>query len=333
MSHSPLVSIVLPVFNGEKYISEAIESVLEQSFKDFEFIIINDGSTDTTPRILDKMCSRDYRVRVLSGPNVGYALALNKGVACASGLFIARMDSDDICLPERLERQVTYLQANADCVVVGSSLLLIDFEGATVGVRKYPIKHDDIDAAHIGGLGAHLAHPATMFRKTYFDKVGGYRPKFEPAEDLDLWLRLAEVGKLANVPDVLLKYRLHAQSATSTRSYQMHANTRIITLESCLRRGVVPPPKQNLEVPHESGSTIFALSYSRSLALSAWENGYYTTARKHSLIQFKLKPASLVSWKCIFKCGLGSLTKPLFRLILAGRLFLKGNRLTGMALM
>ncbi len=312
----------MPVFNGEKYLREAVDSILGQSYKDFEFVIIDDGSTDRTPAIVREYADHDARVRVLSGPNLGYTRALVKGVAVSSGELVARMDADDIALPERLERQVNFLTLRPDCVAVGAVVLVIDSDGDPVLHRRYPSQHEDIEAQHFTGQGCALAHPATMFRRAAYEKAGGYRPEFEPAEDLDLWLRMAEVGKLGNVGEELLKYRVHLRGTSLTRQKEQHDKTVLALEAACRRRHLALPPQALFNQASGDCTGDGMLRQARGFACLAWESGFYHTARKHARIQLAAAPRSLVSWKYFVRCYLGPLSRPL----VCGALLLRRQR-------
>src|SRR5213082_3006291 len=130
---SPVVSVLMPVYNAQRYLPAAVESILGQTFRDFEFIIIDDGSTDRSGEILRKFAAEDPRIKLISRPNTGYVVALNEALSCASGEFVARMDADDISLPTRFERQVAYLREHTDCVLVGTNVITMDSDGAMIG--------------------------------------------------------------------------------------------------------------------------------------------------------------------------------------------------------
>jgi glycosyltransferase involved in cell wall biosynthesis len=301
-----LVSVIMPVFNGEKYLREAVGSICGQSYKDFEFIIVDDGSSDRTAAILREYALRDDRLRVLSGPNTGLTRALLKGMDEARGDLIARMDADDVSLPRRLEQQVQFLDQHPECVAVGARVLVVDSDGDAVFPMRYPSGHEEIDAHNLAGKGCALAHPATMFRRTAYEKAGGYRPEFEPAEDLDLWLRMAEVGKLANLDDVLLNYRVHLKSTCVTRRQEQYAKALRAIQETCRRRGLTPPGDGLFAHSGRDAMAEEVVDQMRSLASLAWESGNYRTARKHASRLLLTTPLSFRSWKVAAKCALGS---------------------------
>src|SRR5262249_36170786 len=146
---------------------------------------------------------------------------LNEGMRAARGEFIARMDADDVSLSQRFDRQVEYLRRQPDCVAVGCDMLMIDPDGDPLSKVTHDVEHEAIEANLLtGGLGV-IAHPASMVRRSALLAVGGYREEFESIEDFDLWLRLAELGRLANLPEILFKYRLHHANVTLT-NFERH---------------------------------------------------------------------------------------------------------------
>ena len=208
----PLISVLMPVYNAQRFVAQAVESVLSQSFCDFEFIIIDDGSTDDSLRILQEFAARDSRILLRSRANTGIAAAMNEGLMLAQGRYIARMDADDVCRQTRFEKQLAFLENNPLYVVVGSYAEYMDMEGWPIYVVHRPTEHEAIDAMHLRGIGAAIINPTAMFRTDAVRQVGEYRSDFTPADDFDFFLRLAEVGRLANLPEVLLNYRFNMTS-------------------------------------------------------------------------------------------------------------------------
>ena len=208
----PSISVIMPVFNAARFVEAAIESVLSQSFGDFEFIIVDDGSTDRTSEILRRCADRDPRIRLIAQSNTGVVGALNRGLAEARAPLLARMDADDLCRSDRFEVQQTYLSHSNGCSVVGSAVRLIDAEGRGERVIHHPRRLENLRQAV--SAGRILAHPTAMIRRDLLRRVGGYREVFQGVEDTDLWLRLVSEGPIANVEDVLLDYRMHSGKVT-----------------------------------------------------------------------------------------------------------------------
>ena len=203
----PAISVLMPVYNGEKYLREAIDSILGQTFTDFEFIIVDDGSTDATPRILEEYAQKDSRVRVLTNEvNSKIAASLNRGLAAARAPLIARMDADDISLPQRLEKQYQFMQENKHIAVCGTAFSVL---GKAQTVQK-PFSNFAIKAELL--FTCCIAHPTVIYRK---ESIPGYCAKSPPAEDYDLWLSLVAKNEVvfANLPDNLLLYRRESTEA------------------------------------------------------------------------------------------------------------------------
>jgi hypothetical protein len=210
----PRVSVIMPVFNGGRFLAAAVESVLKQSFDDFELIAIDDGSTDQSAALLSEFSRSDDRIRLISQANAGIVVTLNRALESARGEYIARMDADDVAVPSRFARQVTFLDAHPDVAVVGSAIRLIDEEGRTIRDVDYPLAPAAVSTSLIE-VGCALAHPAVMMRRSDVAGAGGYRSACRHAEDYDLWLRISESRSLANLPDRLLLYRQHPAKASA----------------------------------------------------------------------------------------------------------------------
>jgi hypothetical protein len=215
MSHdSPELSVVMCVYNGASHLESAVRSVLCQSFRDFELIVVDDGSTDETPVMLDRFSDEDSRVRVEHRPHAGHVPSLNFGCSIARGAYIARADADDIYLPYRFERQMSFLHANPNVMLLGSECELMAGDGRGTGAFIRTPSGPAIRAALKEGNA--FMHPTVVFRRDSFDKLGGYREAFLHAEDYDLWLRLAERYEVDNLPEVLVRYRIHAGQLSQT---------------------------------------------------------------------------------------------------------------------
>jgi len=209
----PIVSVLMPVYNNEEYLVDAIDSILTQTFGEFEFIIIDDGSTDGSIEILNRYKNKDPRIKVyLQSQNVGIVEALNKGVKLSTGKYIARMDADDISLPDRLERQLAFLDSNPEVGVLGTNIQLIDAVGEQHETIKFPDSHNQI----LWSLCFYspIVHPSALIRRNVILRVGGYRSKYPHAEDYDLWTRLAGETHFANLPQTLLLLRKHISNIT-----------------------------------------------------------------------------------------------------------------------
>lgn len=223
-SRGPGVSVLMPVYNGEAYLCEAIESILNQTFHNLEFIIINDGSTDGTAAILNDYREKDTRIRLYYQENQGIIRALNRGLELALGTYIARMDADDISVPHRLSRQVAFMESNPRVGVCGTWVELI-------GSSSHRVKFSRDDATLRCKLLFHntLAHPSVILRREVFEQSGlCYNPEYTHSEDYDLWVQAARVTELANIPEVLLHYRVHLCQVGSVHREVQWDNTRRI---------------------------------------------------------------------------------------------------------
>ncbi len=218
MKSAPLVSVVLPVYNGEMYIAQAVDSILNQTFKDFELIVINDGSTDKTAEILNKYT--DPRLQIITQENKGLVAALNRGIEAARGTYIARQDADDASLPERLQLQSHYLQQHAETVIVGSSMSVMNKQGTIT--HKHSVLLHDPELRQELLIRSPFAHGSVMFKKSAALTAGLYQQNFWPAEDYELWLRLSEHGKLANLDDYLYIYREHSGGISASNQKRQH---------------------------------------------------------------------------------------------------------------
>ena len=204
----PRISCLMPVYNCERYVGEAINSVLSQTLQDFELIVVDDGSTDGTREVIDAYQKRDSRIVVFPQPNGGIVSALNAGLRECKGDYVARMDGDDICLPNRFALQARYLDQNPHCVCVGGSYIAIDEKGVKYDIFRYSrnrFTSFDVFPVRV----ALTCHPLAMLRKETLEVLGGYRKTFPHAEDLDLFLRIADFGRVDNPDEVLLYYRSH----------------------------------------------------------------------------------------------------------------------------
>lgn len=220
----PEVDVLLTVYNGERFISRTIESVLGQSLENWRLIVVNDQSTDDTARIVADHAARDKRIVVVVGPHQGIAAAANTGLAHVLAPFVARLDADDIAEPNRLATQLAFLLANPMVAAVGSDVQLIDQNDKPLRRRRMPGRaltiRETLKTRNC------VIHPSSMIRTQVLDKIGGYREKFRNSEDYDLWLRIAAVGDIVNLPTCLTRYRRHATQITSQE------NSRRLTIYS-----------------------------------------------------------------------------------------------------
>ncbi len=236
MNH-PVVTVLMPVYNSERYIAKAVKSILDQTFRDFELLVINDGSTDRCIDIIRGFS--DPRIRVIDTENQGVAAALRLGMELARGVYIARMDADDECLPGRLEIEKHCLDKYSEIAVVHGSVEYVDSEGAPlIFVRDEG--HSNIDTKWLLNWKNLLIHPTVMLRASVLKEHSlNYRLEMNRAEDFDLWNRVAQVGDFMYLPDVLVKYRVHSENVSNSTpaNLQFDAQSRVV-MENFQRNGI-----------------------------------------------------------------------------------------------
>lgn len=201
------LSVIMAVFNGARFLDEALASIRAQTFRDFECVVVDDGSTDGTRQLLERQRSQDARFRIIRQPHSGLVFALNRACAVARGEYIARMDADDVAAPRRLERQLQHLERRARLGLLGTAMELIDECGRVVGAVDCPEGRESTGSALL--TANCFSHPTVMLRREALTRVGAYRAVFRHAEDYDLWLRIADHYEVANLDDRLLAYRIH----------------------------------------------------------------------------------------------------------------------------
>lgn len=208
----PRVSVVMPVHNGATYLEEAIESILRQTFTNLETLVVDDGSTDATPEILRTLAASDPRLSVFTQDHRGITHSRNRGIASARGEYLAAHDADDLSLPDRLEKQVSFLDAHPEVAMVGSVAQWIDQLGNPIPSMGYPTEHEEI--VQKLPLQSCFVHGSVLFRHSCLLAAGAYREEFPLAEDVDLFLRLSERYRVANLPDILYHWRRSDQSVS-----------------------------------------------------------------------------------------------------------------------
>lgn len=304
MTTSPIVSVLMTVRNGEKYVAETIRSVLAQDMPDFEYVIVDDGSTDSTPRILKEYEAKDKRITVVVQEPRGIAASANNGLSRCRGEFVARIDADDLAKPQRFRRQLAYL-AQTGHVCVGSYVEYIDPDGRLLTTIKPPVENEKIQELILRGHGA-IYNPSSMIRREALERIGGYISEYDTAEDLDCWLRLGEIGTLGNVPEALLQYRLHPKSASATQREVQRARARLACERAWQRRGIAGTfeaaepwrPGRDRASRHE-----FMLRY----GWWAFGSGEKRTAILYARRAIALQPWKPAGWKLL---GVASLKSP-----------------------
>ncbi|HEY3799280.1 MAG TPA: glycosyltransferase [Caulobacteraceae bacterium] len=262
----------MPIYNGGVWLRDAVLSVLRQTLTSFELIAVDDGSSDSTPDVLRQLAVTDSRLRVVRQPHLGLVAALNRGLAEATAPLIARLDADDIAHDRRLERQVAFLADQPRVGVVGSWVTEIDMEGRPRGRREPPCTPQEIRQAL--RRTNPLVHSAIMARTALLRALGGYRNAFEAAEDYDMWLRVSDVADLANMPEALVDYRVHAGSVSQRKALRQCFSVRLAQRSAEARLAGRPDPAERLTMPpdwsHAVGENAFWVD---DAALYRWLDG------------------------------------------------------------
>lgn len=289
----PKVSVIMPVYNTAPYLENAVRSILQQSFADFELIAIDDGSTDGSGEMLERLAAEDARIRVLHQQNGGVPKALNAGLKAARGMYIARMDSDDEAHPHRFNRQVAALDARPDVVVLGTQFRLIDPEGRPLKVMHMPLDHASLDRKLYEKQELAICHPSAMIRADALERIGGYDETFSSAQDIDLFLRLAEVGELANLDDVLMHYRIHTRSKGYTNRPEQMQNAWRAGRRAAIRRNrAFKTPR-----PDRADGQRNKADVCRMWGWWALAGGHVDTARLYARRAVMANPLSLHNWR------------------------------------
>lgn len=213
-AHVP-VSVLMTVFNGEAHLAEAIQSILRQTFRDLEFIIVNDGSSDSSAAIIERFAREDSRIHFENLPHVGRVEALNAGCAVSRGKYIAIHDADDVALPARLECQLRFLEDHPTAALIGAGVRKISDEGRPFSTVLFPATDGEIKE-RLKENGC-FAHSTVVMLRRAVEEVGGYRTAFPISQDYDLWLRLSERFETANLPSVLADYRIHTDQISTVQ--------------------------------------------------------------------------------------------------------------------
>jgi glycosyltransferase involved in cell wall biosynthesis len=294
----PTVSVILPVYNAGEFLRAAVESVLKQSFLDFELIALNDGSTDSSGTLLDQLAQLDPRVRVVHQPNTGLIATLNKGIELSRADLIARMDADDISTPSRLALQVAFMQQHPHVVLLGGSYVLSNEIGLPIRTMRPALDDATLQEQCLSGTQP-ICHPLAMFRKEAAITVGGYDARYVAAEDLDFFLKLGEVGPMACIADVLLYYRQHENSVSEKKQDTQLANQRLACEAAYERRGLSRTfaPVRAWRPTNPSEQFRFTLDY----GWWALQESFKPSARHYAAKALRQKPWSKEAWMLYFK--------------------------------
>lgn len=240
----PAIAVIMAVRDGERFIGEALDSVLGDDFRDLELVVIDDGSTDATPRILAERASRDGRLVTRREEGETLAQVLNRGVGISRAPLLARLDADDVSLPGRLRAQVEFMRAHPEVVLLGGQALLVDEEGHEFGTASYPLEDAELRSA-LETVNP-FVHSAVAMRREAFEAVGGYRENLRHAEDLDLWLRLSERGSLAGLPQPVVKYRIHGDQVSLRKQEDQAVHAAATRVSARARAAGAPDPLEGI---------------------------------------------------------------------------------------
>jgi glycosyltransferase involved in cell wall biosynthesis len=248
-TNQPLVSVVMVVRNADRYLVEAIESILCQTFTDFEFVILDFGSTDRSKAIVSSYAARDNRIKLHETPDCGLGEARNAACSLAKGKYIAIQDADDISLPDRLLRQVEFMEKHSEIGLLGGAAEWIDGQGRHLWTLQFPTEDSEIRSAL--RIRCPFSQTAVLLRREAFIAVGGYRALFAPSEDYDLWLRISERFLCANLKQPVVKYRIHPHQVSLTRREQQTLCMVVARASAVFRKKGLPDPSDasNASIP------------------------------------------------------------------------------------
>lgn len=301
MHNKPIVGVVMPVYNGERYLAQTIEAVLGQTLSNFEFIIVNDGSMDGSRDVIAKYAKADRRITVVDQANQGISRALNNGVERVSAPYVAPLDQDDISLPNRLEIEVAALEDAPGLVCVGGWYEIIDGQGRYLTTIRQPSDEVEIQRLALAGH-APVCHSGCMMRRSALVQVGGYDPEFDLAQDLDLYLRLGEIGRLRNLERPVLRYRVHAGASSEQRCAEQRDRARAACERAWARRGMDGVfEASNLYRPDSSRSSQF--KFSLQYGWWAFNSRERQTAISYGLRAVRMMPFHVGGWR-LLACAL-----------------------------
>jgi glycosyltransferase involved in cell wall biosynthesis len=298
----PRVSVLMPVFNSAQYLRQALASVRNQRFGDFELIVVNDGSTDESSEILGAFAKEEPRMRLIERPNRGLIDTRNQLLHEARGDLVAWMDSDDLSHPDRLERQVAAFDADSSLVCLGTNIQLVDPEGRPLGIEEYPPNDEGVRRDQARGAGLRFA--STMLRRSVAVDAGGFRHPFRMGEDLDFLLRVSERGRLGNLPQLLYLYRQHLLSTCTALGFNWPEYSAVI-LELARERRERGSDRlmrgEQVALPQLSAGEARKLI---PIVLLDWAKGARSTgdrmrALRYTLTSLRLAPLQRAGWRLL----------------------------------
>lgn len=269
---APAISVLMPMRNGQPFLAEAIDSILNQTFQDWEFVIVDNCSTDGSAEYALERAATEPRIKVLrNDTNVGITYSLNRGLEACRGEWVARIDCDDRAMPERLERQLGFVRANPDVVVLSCFANYINAAGERIGRGPHDlISHDAYRRAMDRNEVIGILHPGALIKREAFATVGTYRTEYEPAEDTDLWNRLSEAGVVMVLPEYLMDYRLHSGSIVARQMRLGHLKREWVSVCMRSRRsGLAEPTWEEVQQRWATSPLFERLDRSRRLNVDA----------------------------------------------------------------
>lgn len=296
--NKPIVSVVMPVYNQQPYVEEAVRSILVQTFTDFELVAIDDGSTDDSLQILQRLAGADARIRVYSQENRGRAATRNRGLELARADLVAMMDPDDVAMPERLALQMTYMEAHPECVALGGQFESVCMEGLPLFASDLPLEHVGIEARLLDDDGQALHQGVSILRRRVCLEAGGYDQRYASGEDTDLFLRMALKGRLANLPEVLLRYRQHPKNTFNTPGRPEYLRS-LERMESAWRaRGKILPP----DYRHWSQTMpeVTAMQLMLRWGWNALRLGEAPIAKRYGIRLLRKNPLNMAAWRLLY---------------------------------
>lgn len=293
------ISVLMPVYNARRHLRQAIESILGQTCRDFEFLCVDDGSTDDSPAILAQYAGRDPRVKIITKANGGVTSALNAGLKVARGEFVARMDADDIAHPERFARQLELMRSDPRLVAVGCWVIHMNGQGIDTHQSPPITTHEEIAACLWNGNSSAMPHYGSFMRRAALTRVDNYREQFRTAQDLDLFLRLLDVGRMQNVPMALMRYRVHEASVGAKKAEEQAKNAREILRQAYERRGQPLPAKL------ARWDNVVVSTHRLRWGWEALSQGRHGDARGHAWNVLRRNPLRKYAWQLAFHAALG----------------------------
>lgn len=293
---APAVSVVMTVYNRAEFVPPAVRSILNQTLRELELILVDDGSDTATKDVLARLAAEDDRVRLIEQANAGIFAAANRGLRACRAPLVARLDSDDLAEPRRLEIQKAFFDepSHADVACCGTFMKLIDEQGRFLHVEAKPTDDRGIQEQLLRGHCA-IGHPSSMMRRAALEQIGGYDESFSSAGDLEIFLRLGEAGRLANLETPLTRYRLHARSVSEEKGVQQRENCRRACELAWARRGETRP-FEGADLWRPAGDRDSEHHYALRYGWWAWQNGQFETAAHYGRRALKLKPWDKQAW-------------------------------------